>query len=67
MNQYQRIYNILVEKGESGKYPNMVLRDGKWIVKPEKPKKWKGSSKTSEEFPNKVLIDGKWVVKPDKK
>ena len=44
-----------------GKCPNMVLRDGKWIPKPEKKKK--GSSKTSTEYPPKVLIDGKWVVK----
>jgi len=63
MNQYNRIFNILVEKGESGKYPNMVLRDGKWIPKPEKKK---GSSKTSEKFPPRVLRDGEWVVKKPK-
>jgi len=47
---------------DSEKYPNMVLRDGKWIEKP-KPKKGKGSSRTSTKYPPKVLRDGKWIEK----
>ena len=46
---------------DSEKYPNMILRDGEWIVK---PKKGKGSSKTSQKHPNMILRGGKWIVKP---
>jgi len=46
-----------------GKYPNMILKDGKWTEKPKKPEKWKGSSRTSTEHPNMILRDGKWTEK----
>jgi len=47
---------------DSEKYPNKVLRDGKWIVKPVKKK---GSSRTSTKYPPKVIRGGKWVVKSE--